>query len=194
MRRESITMKHCTIMYRNLRIERDTVLHKTKLLLKIYRPVVWSTKRKANEICEEAVIYSGKEVIEALDYLVNYTTEYVQDQLINNVDSLFETKWLITLIEHAMNKIYDYPDNGKMYHQILCKQYLTSRRYSETEILEELNMERSSYYDKKKEAIELLSICLWGYTVPAMKGLFASNQTLVDVPQFFANVNEKVYS
>lgn len=41
MRKESKVMKQCALMYKGLNIERTTVLHKTKLLLKIYRPVVF---------------------------------------------------------------------------------------------------------------------------------------------------------
>jgi hypothetical protein len=101
------------------------------------------------------------------------------------VRSLFETQWLIALIDHAMNKIYDYPDNGKLYHEILSKQYLTVYKYSELEMLEILCLERSTYYDKKKEAIELFAICLWGYTIPSMRGIVGVGNENVEIPSFF---------
>lgn len=55
MRKESKVMKHCTLMYKGLNIDRTAVLHKTKLLLKIYRPVVWSTSNRAYQILVRAV-------------------------------------------------------------------------------------------------------------------------------------------
>ena len=53
-------------------------------------------------------------------------------------------------------------------------------------MLEVLNMERSSYYDKKKEAIDLFAVCLWGYTIPSMRGLFgiAAGES-IEIPNFF---------
>ena len=39
---------------------------------------------------------------------------------------------------------------------------------TEKELLDELNMERSVFYDRKKEAIYLFSICLFGYVIPEL--------------------------
>ena len=49
---------------------------------------------------------------------------------------LFENKWMVDLIDMAMGKIYDYPNNGNLYHEILSKSYLTAFRYTERELLE----------------------------------------------------------
>ena len=185
MRKESKVMKHCTFMYKGLNIDRTAVLHKTKLLLKIYRPVVWSTSNRAYQICESAECYCGKNLESALEYLANFAPETEQDRFSEDVKSLFETQWLISLIDSTMNKIYEYPDNGKMYHEILSKQYLTVSKYSEQEMLELLNMERSTYYDKKREAIDLFAICLWGYTIPSMRGIFAAIEGGSEIPSFF---------
>jgi hypothetical protein len=122
---------------------------------------------------------------EALEYLANYAPEFEQERFSEKVKSLFETQWLIALIDNAMNKIYDYPDNGKLYHEILSKQYLTVYKYSEFEMLELLNLERSTYYDKKKEALELFAICLWGYTIPSMRGIFDPINDDIEIPNFF---------
>ena len=36
-------------------------------------------------------------------------------------------------------------------------------------MLEVLNMERSTYYDRKKEAILLFGLSLWGTAIPKLK-------------------------
>ena len=185
MRRESLVMKQCTLMYKGLKFERKVILHKTKLLLKIYRPVVWSTSNRVFEVCESAELYSSKKMEEALEFLANYAPETEQDKFSDKVRSLFETHWLISLIDNTMDKIYEYPDNGKLYYNILCKQYLSDKKTTENEMLEILNMERSTYYDKKKEALNIFSICLWGYTIPAMRGLFEGSELNCDGPSFF---------
>lgn len=185
MRKTSRVMKQCALMYKGLNINKAMVLHKTKLLLKIYRSVVWSTSNRALEVCETAEMYCSRTMEEALEYLANYAPDIEQEMFSEKVRSLFETQWLIALIDHAMNKIYEYPDNGVLYHEILSKQYLTIYKYSEKEMLEVLNIERSTYYDKKKEAIELLGICLWGYTIPSLRGIFSHVTDDVEIPDFF---------
>ncbi len=37
---------------------------------------------------------------------------------------------------------------------------------TDEELLEELNIERSVFYDRKREAIYLFSVCLFGYSIP----------------------------
>lgn len=189
MRRESKVMKQCALMFKGLNVEREGVLHKTKLLLKIYRPVVWSASSRALEVRESVSIYCSRTMEEALEYLANYAPEVEQDRFSEKVQTLFETQWLITIIDNAMNKIYEYPDNGKLYHEILSKQYLTINSYSEFEMLGALNLERSTYYDKKKEAIELFAICLWGYTIPSMRGIFGAGNEEETIPVFFQSAS-----
>ena len=187
MRRESSVMKQCALMFKGFKIDRNTVVHKTKLLLKIYRPVVWSTSNRVFEVREDAERYSSKKMVDALEFLANYAPEIEQDRFSDKVRSLFETHWLISIIDTTMDKIYAYPDNGITYHEILTKQYLTDKKYSEIEMLELLSMERSTYYDKKKEAIDLFAICMWGYTIPSMMGVFGVVGDGNDIPCFFTN-------
>ena len=100
---------------------------------------------------------------------------------------LFENKWMVDLIDMAMGKIYDYPNNGKLYHEILSKSYLTAFRYTERELLELLNMERSTFYDRKREAVMLLGVSLWGYAIPQFKGIIQTDEFSKDatIPDYF---------
>ena len=185
MRKESKVNKQCTFMYKGLKIDRTAILHKSKMLLMMYRPVVWSVSNRVNEVCESAEYYSGKKMEEALEYLANFAPDIEQERFSVQVRSLFETQWLISLIESAMSKIHGYPENGKLYYEILSKQFLTNDNYNEREMLELLNMERSTYYDKKREAIDLFAICMWGYTIPSMRGMFETTVDEFDIPCFF---------
>ena len=104
--------------------------------------------------------------------------------------NLFENKWMIDLIDKAMRKVYDYYNNGRLYHEILSKSYLTAFRYTESELLEILNLERSTFYDRKKEAVMLLGIALWGYAIPAFRGIFDVEGDESEIPEFFANMEK----
>ncbi len=109
-------------------------------------------------VCESAEPYCSKNLGRALEYLANFAPETEQEKFSERVNSLFETQWLISLIDNAMAKVFEYPDNGMLYHEILSKQYFTVSKYSEAEMLEALCMERSTYYDRKKEALDILAI------------------------------------
>lgn len=63
----------------------------------------------------------------------------------------------------------EYPDCGEVYADILRKCYLSKKTYKESEILTLLEMERSTYYDKKKIAISLFGVVMWGYILPECK-------------------------
>lgn len=54
-------------------------------------------------------------------------------------------------------------------YEILTKQFIHRFNSTEKELLDELNMERSVFYDRKREAIFLLSLCLFGYAVPELQ-------------------------
>ena len=49
-------------------------------------------------------------------------------------------------------------------------------------------MERSTFYDRKKEAIMLLGISIWGYAIPFFRGIFTvgeDEEEYADIPDFF---------
>ena len=105
----------------------------------------------------------------------------------SRISALFENKWMVDLIDTAMAKIYDYHNNGRLYHEIISKSYLTAFRYTESDLLDLLNMERSTFYDRKREAILLLGVSLWGYAIPSFKGIFnmKGDDESGDIPDFF---------
>ena len=83
-----------------------------------------------------------------------------------------------------------YVDNGRLYHEILSKSYLTAFRYTESELLEILNLERSTFYDRKKEAVMLLGIALWGYAIPVFRGIFDVEGDESEIPEFFTGTEK----
>ena len=73
------------------------------------------------------------------------------------------------VIDRALLRLKRYPDRGELYYEILTKQFIHRFNSTEKELLDELNMERSVFYDRKREAIFLLSLCLFGYAVPELQ-------------------------
>ena len=69
----------------------------------------------------------------------------------------------LTLYEDKMSFRNLSPKTIKMY-----KFYLSKFKYSEADMLEALNLERSTYYDRKKEAILVFGLALWGTVLPKL--------------------------
>lgn len=186
-RRNTKAIKSINRMYEQFNLKSDEIIHKTKLLLSIYRDVVWATLNESEYISDE-VYYFGDDLTNALVYLEEFASDTDKAELEARISALFENKWMIDLIDKAMTKVYSYYNNGKLYHEILSKCYLTSFKYTEAELLELLNLERSTYYDRKKEAIMLLGVSLWGYAIPYFKGIFTvpeGGEILKEAPDFF---------
>jgi hypothetical protein len=81
-----------------------------------------------------------------------------------------------------MLRIHEYPGSGKLYFEILSKSYMTVFRYSEPELLEEFNLEGSSFYERKREATMLIGIALWGYAIPELKNNYFGTLAVAEAP------------
>ena len=131
------------------------------------------------------IYYYGDDLTDALVYLEEFAPDIERSEFERRVCNLFENKWMIDLIDKAMSKVYDYYNNGRLYHEILSKSYLTAFRYTESDLLEILNLERSIFYDRKKEAVMLLGTALWGYAIPVFRGIFEVEGDESEIPDFF---------
>ena len=69
---------------------------------------------------------------------------------------------MVELVDSAMIQVKEFPGMGEEYFEILSKFFLSKVRYSENDLLDVLKMERSRYYDRKKEAILIFGLALWG--------------------------------
>lgn len=80
--------------------------------------------------------------------------------------AVMQTRVLLELIDRAVMKLRDYPMGGQTYYSIFDLKYLNRWTYTEFEILDMLDLERSTYYRKKKEGTYLLGYILFGYVMP----------------------------
>ena len=184
--RKTKMMKNISRMYEGMQLDEEQVFRKSKLLLTIYRDVVWASLKEVDNVREVCEAYYSNDLAIALTYLNEFAPTERKEDFMDKISGIFETKWMIDLIDTAMIKIYDYHDNGKLYHEILSKSYVTAYPLTEGEMLEALSMERSNFYIKKKEAIKLFGIALWGYALPRFAQIFEGNgEELSAVNDFF---------
>ena len=157
-------------------LDEKQIYEKAKLLLGIYRRVCWSTIGRAEAVNEDVCYYYGNDLDGALIYLETFAPEKEKQRFEARIRTLFETRWMMELVEQAMVRVKEFPDNGDQYYDILFNFYLSRLKYTESDMLDILNMERSRYYDRKKEAIMVFGIALWGTSIPKMREFLKNSQ------------------
>ena len=170
MRRDNSTTRWCRQQLDKLGLDGESVFHKAKLILQIYRDVVWALSDEIEELEYSAYELGGQSLEAGLCYLADFAPEVDAGEFETRVCELMQSKMLVDIVDRALVKLRDYPGNGVVYFEILSKQYIYKNRYTESELLDELRMERSVFYDRKREAVQLFSVCLFGYTLPELQG------------------------
>lgn len=169
MRKESVTARGFRRRYIQLGIDGDIAFHKTKLLLGLYRKVVWSVNDRYSNLCDFGYEAGEKDIRRGFEYLADFAPDIDKDRFESEVSCLFESKLIIDMIENALLRVKEYPDFGQIYYDILYKQYFMKYRFREREIIETMSFERSVFYTRKKEAISLFGVALFGYVIPELK-------------------------
>lgn len=162
-------------MCRLQELDEENLYQKSKLLLNIYRRVCWTTIGRADYVAEELCLYCGSDLDGALLYLEEFAPDVERERFEAKVKTLFETRWMIELVDTAMIRVKEFPYSGDQYFEILSKCYLTKWKYTESDMLDILNMERSRFYDRKKEAIYIFGLSLWGGAIPKLKTFLKEN-------------------
>ena len=86
----------------------------------------------------------------ALIYLETFAPDEARERFEEKIRSLFETKWIIELVDNAMGRIREYPCRGDLYCEILSKCYLSRFKYKEAEMLEIMDMEQHLLRPQKR--------------------------------------------
>ncbi len=168
-RNNTQVLNNIRMLCRIQKVNEKMLYDRSRLILSIYRDVCWSAIGRADEVHEDLICTCGANLGDALVYLETFAPDEARERFEERIRSLFETKWMIELVDHAMGRIREYPCRGDLYCEIISKSYLSRFHYRESELLEVLSMERSTYYDRKKEAILLFGLSLWGTSIPMLK-------------------------
>jgi len=151
------------------KVDEDLMYQRAKRVLGIYRDVCWAAVNRTEHIPDEMFDYCSRDLESALVYLEEFAPDKEKEQFEDRVRTLFETRWMLNMIDSAMLMIKEYPKYGDIYFEILSKCYLTRFAYSESEILELMDIERSRFYNRKKEAVMLFGCLFWGTALPKVK-------------------------
>ena len=148
--------------------ETSLLFERANLLLKSYRYICWKTASRADEVRESLVTdydYCSTDLNSALVYLENFAPDKERDTFARRIRSLFEVKWVIELVDAAMMKVREYPDDGELYASILSAYYLSNFKFNPDDSELEFGFDRSTFFRKKKEANKVFGVALWGNSI-----------------------------
>lgn len=142
------------------------IYHNTKLLLQLYSKVLWRIEHSLKEMDTECFYLNKNSLAEAIGSLLDMNTDLDRLNLESRLESLDVSRVILELINKALILLGTYPEKGERCFDILNKMYIINYRYSENEMLEYLNIGRTTFYKEKKEAIHMLGVILWGFIIP----------------------------
>ena len=157
MRKESTTIQKCNSRLTALGLNSDAAFHRSKLILKIYRDVVWVLSERAEELQETAWIMGEQDIESGLCYLENFAPDIELQAFEEKVCCLVQNQMLVNIIDRALLRLKRYPDRGELYYEILTKQFIYRFNSTEKELLEELNIDGFSFSVIKDTAFYILT-------------------------------------
>lgn len=144
----------------------NELLGKSKLLLKTYRTIHWSAVGIKKLGVDDNYCFPTEEIEQALNYLNSYSPEEEPLVLERNLRELFDPRWIVELMESSLVQVKLFPKKGNTYYEILQKMYFDSNTYTESDLLTILKLERSRFYELKKESFLVFGLALWGTVLP----------------------------
>jgi hypothetical protein len=121
------------------------------------------------EMEAECYLSSGSRLFDVVDTLIDVDPRVDKARIESRLQSIEDSKSILELIDRALVLLKNYPNDGEKYYEILSKSYLVFVKYSESEILESMNISRSTFFREKKKAVTLLGVILWGFVIPDIK-------------------------
>lgn len=145
------------------------IYHNTKLLLRLYSKVLWRIEHSLKDMNTECFYLNKSSLAEAIESLMDMNTDIDRLNLETRLESMEVSRAILELINKALLLLRAYPKKGERYFDILNKMYIINYSYSENEMLEYLNIGRTTFFKEKKDAIHMLGIILWGFIIPDLE-------------------------
>lgn len=174
-RRKTTAMQAIETMCASQNIDVNELAAKAKLLLKSYRRICWTSLGSFRLSNDEGYCICNEDIERALEYLYSYGPNVDRITFEQNLKTLFDSRWMVDVVDSAMLQVNEFPDSGSLYFEILQKMFLGRFKYTESDLLEILNVERSRFYERKKEAILAFGLALWGTVLPKIASVIEAD-------------------
>lgn len=149
-------------------IDEKYIYDRAKILLSHYREICWIVKNKADDTTQELRELCTDSIDTSMVYLKEFAPKKTKIEFKEQIFCLSETRELLALMDDALSQVRSYPIQGELFADILEKCYVGNRKYKDNEIMSIYHLERSGYYDRKKEAILVFAVTLWGKIIPTL--------------------------
>lgn len=144
----------------------EELFHNTKQLLELYPIVRWRLENKLDDLNAICLEFYNEPLAEAIDALLGINPSMDRMNLKDNLQDMEFSWYILKLVNRALDLLKDYPENGEKYFNLLKMMYIDKKRCTENEILELLNIGRTTLYKDKKKAIRMFGAVLWGFIIP----------------------------
>ena len=135
MRTITKAMQFIEIQAQYFNLDSKQLYSQTKSLLMLYRNVVWSVQNRANNLQNEISGTYGMQLNTALMYLSDFAPDRAKEDFEITVSNLFQSHWLIKLIDLALRYVYDYPIYGETYANILKLRFLEEAKRNDSTVV-----------------------------------------------------------
>ena len=98
MRKESATIRRCHSQLSALGLDSDAVFHRSKLILKIYRDVVWVLSERVEELQEYAWDLGKQDIDTGLCYLENFAPDIDLQDFEEKVCCVVESRMFVEIM------------------------------------------------------------------------------------------------
>ena len=150
-------------------LDPDLIYEKSRLLLESYKRICW-VSFGTNTITD-----NKDQAVKAMTFLNSFSPAEDHYVLEQKLTLYFNKTTLTDIINSAMINVKNFPEMGDLYFDILSKKYLSSFKYSESDMMDLFSLERSRYYDRKKEAMMIFGFSLWGNIIPQISSVISTD-------------------
>ncbi len=147
-----------------------SLYHDTLTLLKKYRDVVWSLELSVQKVRRKFQMETGSSIEEFLDSIYVAGVDFNENGIAEHTKSIERSYEMLKLIDYSVNLLRSKHKNGEIYYWVLYYSFLSPQKYRNAEeIMEQLqpyilDISYPTFYRRRKEAVNILSSILWGYS------------------------------
>ena len=155
-------------------INKTHFYHNTRLLLSKYRTMRWHLETAGEEIASRMDLPETSTIDKLIDSVRDLIDLYDDTTVEHRLQSLEKTREMLQYVDRGLARLKKYPDRGLEKYNVLYYTYIdpdTSK--TPVDIYLKLKMSRSGYYALRKEAIQDLSLILWGLCEQIYEILYA---------------------
>lgn len=159
--------------------------HNTVLLLSKYRTMRWHLETASEDIASRMELPENSNIEKLIDSVRDLIDLHDDTTVEHRLQSLEKTREMLQYVDRGLERLKRHPDRGLEKYNILYYTYIDpDASRMPVDIYLKLQMSRSSYYALRKEAIQDLSLILWGLCEQIYEILYAVLKSLRQFDEF----------